>query len=178
MAPPYLSVVKSRYSYFVPEVQARLKAVSIILYWERRYIKRPAVSIEVSAKFEELLLDERHDRKPRRPARKYETRNVDLSEDILGCPSCWKQGAGELAPIGTGCFHFNLQQFYPFTPKKVNFKFLLQPHQKYHIRWYANSSLRWKMIILIPILTTWVTYTFLLKGWENVTLDLGNERLI
>ena len=27
MATPYLSVVKSRYSYFVPEVQARLKAV-------------------------------------------------------------------------------------------------------------------------------------------------------
>ena len=88
MAPPYLSIVKSRYSYFVPEVQARLKDVSIIFYWERGYIKRPAVSIEVSAKVEELLLDERHDRKPRRPARKYETRNVDLSEDILGCPSC------------------------------------------------------------------------------------------
>ena len=59
-----------------------------------------------------------------------------------------KQGAGELAPIRTGCFHFDLQQFYPFTPKKVNCKFLLQPHQKYHIRWYAHSSLRWKMIYL------------------------------
>ena len=89
-----------------------------------------------------------------------------------------KEGAGELAPIRTGCFHFDLQQFYPFTPKKVNFKFLLQPHQKYHIRWYGHSSLRWKMIKLIPILTTSVTYTFLLKGWENVTFDLGNERLI
>ena len=88
MATPSLSVVKSRYSYFVPEVQARLKAVSIIFYGERGYIKRPAVSIEVSAKVEELLIDERHDREPRRPARKYETRNVDLSEDILGCPSC------------------------------------------------------------------------------------------
>ena len=90
-----------------------------------------------------------------------------------------KQGAGELAPIRTGCFHFDLQQFYPFTPKKVNFKFLLQPHQKYHIRWYARSSLRWKIIILIPILTTSVTYTFLLKGcnfwsWEwKVDLTVG-----
>ena len=104
--------------------------------------KRPAVSIEVSAKVSELILDERHDRKIRRLARKCETRNADLSEDVPGCPS-WtirKQGAGELASIRTGCFSLwcTLQQnspnFNPFTPKKVNFKFLLQPHQKYHIR--------------------------------------------
>ena len=35
----YLSVVKSRYSYFAPEVQARLKAVSIISCWERGYLE-------------------------------------------------------------------------------------------------------------------------------------------
>ena len=66
-----------------PGRQARLVERSIIFYWERD-LKRPAVSIEVSAKVGELLFDERHDRKTRRPARKYETRNVDHSDCLFG----------------------------------------------------------------------------------------------
>ena len=50
-------------------------------------LKASRQSIEASAKVGELRLDERYDRKTWRPARKQETRNVDLSEEILGCPS-------------------------------------------------------------------------------------------
>ena len=58
------------------------------------------------------------------------------------CPS-WtvrKQGAGELAAICTRCSSLWCTQqqsspnFNPFTPKKVNLKFFLQPHHKYYIR--------------------------------------------
>ena len=52
----------------------------------------------------------------------------------------------------------------------INFKFPLQPHQKYYITQFENlafhSLLRWKIIIL-PILTTSLIH-FTLKGWENV----------
>ena len=38
-----------------------------------------------------------------------------------------------------------------------------------------HSLLRWKMIIL-PILTN-ITYTFLVKSWENVRFELGSARV-
>ena len=177
-----LSVVKSRYSYFVPEVQARLKAVSIIFYWERGYIKRPAVSIEVSSKVEELLLDERHDRKPRRPARKCETRNVDLSEDILGCPSCCqKTRCRWVGPNSYGMFSLWLTTILPFLlPRRSisNFSCSLTRNITPDGMLIAHSDERWFIYLYQFSLPQSLNYTFLLKGWENVTFDLGNERLI
>ena len=139
----YLSAVKSKYSYFIPEVQARLvKAVSIIFYWEWGNLKRPTVSIEVSAKVSEVILEEPHDRKIRQLARKCETQNVDLSEEI---PDAHLEQSGNKMQVSwpqsvQDAFHLDVHyqqcspNFNPFTPKKVNFKFLLQPHQKYYIR--------------------------------------------
>ena len=65
--------------------------------------------------------------------------------------------------------------FDPFTKRVINFKFPLQPHQKYHITRYDHSLLRWTMIIL-PILPTSLIH-FSLEGWENVLFELGAERV-
>ena len=56
-------------------------------------------------------------------------------------------------------------------PRVINFKFLLQPHQKYYITQceelgFSWLILRWKMIVL-PILTTSLIH-FSWKCWENV----------
>ena len=57
----------------------------------------------------------------------------------------------------------------------INFKFPLQPHQKYnitpHIKNLAfHGLLRWKMMIL-PVLTTSLMH-YSLKNWENVLFEL------
>ena len=65
-------------------------------------------------------------------------------------------------------------------PRVINFKFLLQPHQKFHITQHEklgfHSLLRRKMIIL-PILTTSLIY-FSLKGWENEFMNLGKGKAL
>ena len=172
MAPPYLSVMKSRYSYCVPEVEARRKAVSIIFYWEGGYVKRPAVSSESRritswrASWSQTTTASTEIRDTKcRPVQRY-SGSVLLSENKVQVS--WPQFVRDVFTLTYNNFTLSL-------PRSIsNFSC----SQKYHTRWYAHSSLRWKMIILIPILTTSVTYTFLLKGWENVTFDLGNERLI
>ena len=65
-------------------------------------------------------------------------------------------------------------------PRVINFKLPPQLHQKY---WhdtvkepgFLHSLLRWRMITL-PILTTSLIQ-FSLKGWDNVLLEFGSERV-
>ena len=67
----------------------------------------------------------------------------------------------------------------PSLPRVINFKFPLQPHQKYYITQCellgSHSLLRWKMITL-PILPNSLI-DFSLKGWENELVELGSERV-
>ena len=175
----YLSAVKSRYSYFAPEVQARLvKAVSIIFYWKRCYLKLPTVSIEVSAKVGELILEERHDRKMRRLAWKCETRNVDLSENVPDAHLELSENKVQVSwpQFVQDAFHFDVHYnrvhliLTLSLPRSIsNFSCSLTRNitSDSMENLAFQSLLRWKMIIL-PILTTSLLH-FSLKGWENVT---------
>ena len=67
-----------------------------------------------------------------------------------------------------------VRRIHPFTPKSDQFKFPLQPHQKYDITLCMNlafhSLLRWKMVVL-PILTTSLIYfSFKLRRMYSLNL--------
>ena len=59
---------------------------------------------------------------------------------------------------------------------RTNFKFPLQPHQKYNTTRYEELSLLRGKKIILPILTTSLSH-FFSKGWENVFFYLGCERV-
>ena len=168
MAPPYMSVVKSRYSYFVPEVQAR--PIIYILYID--YILLRTRLYQASSSQHRGLSESRRTTSWRASwsqttatsTKNYETRNVDLSEDILGCPSCCQKRRCRW--VGPNSYRINLQQSSPnFTlslPRRSISNFSCSLTRNITSDGMENlafhSSLRWKMIIILPIFTTSVTF--------------------
>ena len=65
-------------------------------------------------------------------------------------------------------------------PRVINFKFRLQPPQKYNITQYGeldfSSITQMNNMIILPTLTASLIH-FSLKGWENVLFDLWGERV-
>ena len=63
-------------------------------------------------------------------------------------------------------------------PRVVNFKFLLQPHQKYYITQYGEFFIDYseERLLCCPFSLPHLCI-FSLKGWENVLFELGRERV-
>ena len=85
MAPPYLSLVKSRYSYFVPETEGR---IDYILLRTRLYQASSSQHRGFSESRRTTSWRASWSQTTATSTENYETRIVDLSEDILGCLSC------------------------------------------------------------------------------------------
>ena len=78
------------------------------------------------------------------------------------------------------CFSPTWSTLSPFTPKsdQVQISPAASPvilHHKVWRTWLFIAYSHWKMII-VPILITSLTH-FSLKGWENVLIELGSERV-
>ena len=72
---------------------------------------------------------------------------------------------------------------YPLTPslpRVINFKSPLQPHQHYYItqNGWLGFSVASQMKDDYTTNSHHLTFTFLLRGWENVFCELGHENFI
>ena len=61
-------------------------------------------------------------------------------------------------------------------PRVINFKFPLQPQQKYDITKYEELGFSYSDERLYHQFSLLHLYNFFLEGWENVDFELGSER--